>query len=219
MKILFIEDHPKIRNNLIEYFSIKGYTTEGAIHGEEALNMLHAHYDIIILDMNMPVMDGKTFIERMRRSGNQTPVIVLTSNSLIDDKITMFDLEADDYVVKPFEMRELEARIIAITRRKEKIIEDIIPFSEYTIDIGRKIIKKWEQIMELSHKEYGIVEYLARNIGYPKSKMEILEAVWWLREAELAMDSVTLEAHISTIRKKLWKSIITTLKWTWYLIS
>lgn len=219
MKLLMIEDHPKIRNNLIEFFSIKWYTAEGATHWQEALTMLHAHYDIIILDMNMPIMDGKTFIAQLRKSGNQTPVIVLTSNSLIDDKITMFDLGADDYVVKPFEMRELEARVIALARRKEKTIEEIIQFSGYTIDIGRKIIKKWEQIIELSHKEYWIIEYLARNIGYPKSKMEILEAVWWLREAELAMDSVTLEAHISTIRKKLWKSIITTLKWTWYLIS
>lgn len=219
MKLLMIEDHPKIRNNLIEFFSIKWYTAEGATHWQEALTMLHAHYDIIILDMNMPIMDGKTFIAQLRKSGNQTPVIVLTSNSLIDDKITMFDLGADDYVVKPFEMRELEARVIALARRKEKTIEEIIQFSGYTIDIGRKIIKKWEQIIELSHKEYWIIEYLARNIGYPKSKMEILEAVWWLREAELAMDSVTLEAHISTIRKKLWKSIITTLKWTWYLVS
>lgn len=219
MKLLMIEDHPKIRNNLIEFFSIKWYTAEGALHWQEALTMLHAHYDIIILDMNMPIMDGKTFIAQLRKSGNQTPVIVLTSNSLIDDKITMFDLGADDYVVKPFEMRELEARVIALARRKEKTIEEIIQFSGYTIDIGRKIIKKWEQIIELSHKEYWIIEYLARNIGYPKSKIEILEAVWWLREAELAMDSVTLEAHISTIRKKLWKSIITTLKWTWYLVS
>ncbi len=104
--------------------------------------MLHAHYDIIILDMNMPIMDGRTFIGRIRKSGNQTPVIVLTSNSLIDDKITMFDLGADDYVVKPFEMRELEARVIALARRKEKTIENIIRFSEYKIDIGRKIIKK-----------------------------------------------------------------------------
>jgi DNA-binding response OmpR family regulator len=219
MKLLIIEDHPKIRNNLIEFFSIKWYTAEGAIHGEEALSMLHAHYDIIILDMNMPIMDGRTFIDRIRTSGDQTPVIVLTSNSLLDDKITMFDLGADDYVVKPFEMKELEARVIALSRRREKSIENIVSFGEYSIDISRKIFKKWESIIDLSHKEYGIIEYLARNLGYPKSKMEILEAVWWMREAELAMDSVTLEAHISTIRKKLWKSIITTLKWTWYLIS
>lgn len=219
MKLLIIEDHPKIRNNLIEFFSIKWYTAEWAIHGEDALSMLHAHYDIIILDMNMPIMDGKTFISRIRKSGNQTPVIVLTSNSLLDDKITMFDLGADDYVVKPFEMQELEARVIALGRRRERLIEDIITFGPYTIDIGKKIVRKWQEKMELSHKEYWIIEYLARYLGYPKSKMEILEAVWWMREAELAMDSVTLEAHISTIRKKLWKSIITTLKWTWYLIS
>lgn len=97
--------------------------------------MLHAHYDIIVLDMNMPIMDGPTFIKKIRKAGNQTPVIVLTSNSLIDDKITMFDLGADDYVVKPFEMRELEARVIALGRRKDKTIENIVTFGEFTLDI------------------------------------------------------------------------------------
>ena len=105
------------------------------MHGEEALKMLYANYDIIILDMNMPIMNGKTFIEKIRQNGNITPVIVLTSNSLLSDKITMFDLGADDYVVKPFEMRELEARVIALSRRKEKQIEEIITFGEYSIDI------------------------------------------------------------------------------------
>lgn len=219
VKILIIEDHSKIRENIIEYFTIKWYTIEWAVHGEEALKMLYANYDIIILDMNMPIMNGKTFIEKIRQNGNITPVIVLTSNSLLSDKITMFDLGADDYVVKPFEMRELEARVIALSRRKEKQIEEIITFGEYSIDIWRKMIKKWEFPVELSNKEYGIIEYLCRNKSYPKSKIDILEAVWWLREAELAMDSVTLEAHISTIRKKLWKSVITTIKWTGYTIS
>lgn len=90
--------------------------------------MLHAHYDIIILDMNMPIMDGKTFIKKIRENGIQTPVIVLTSNSLIDDKVTMFDLGADDYVTKPFDMREVEARVIALSRRREKNIEEVIEF-------------------------------------------------------------------------------------------
>jgi two-component system, OmpR family, response regulator TctD len=112
------------------------------MHGGEALRMLHAHYDIIILDMNMPIMDGRAFIAELRKNGYQTPVIVLTSNSLIDDKVTMFDLGADDYVVKPFEMRELEARIIALGRRRTRVFEEIIEFGEYSIDIGRKTVKK-----------------------------------------------------------------------------
>ncbi len=218
MKILIIEDHPKIRGNIIEYFSIKWYTAEWAVHGEDALHMLHAHYDVIILDMNMPIMDGKVFIQKMREMWYETPVIVTTSNSLIDDKVTMFDLGADDYVTKPFDMRELEARIIALGRRKEKKIEENIEFSEYTIETGKKIIKKWDKIQEITGKEYGIIEYLVRNKWYPKSKSDILEAVWWLREAELAMNSITVEAHISTIRKKLGKWVIETMKWVGYVI-
>lgn len=87
-------------------------------------------------------MDGQTFIKRLRKSGDQTPVVVLTSNSLLSDKVTMFDLGADDYVVKPFEMRELEARIIALGRRRNKRIEEIVTFGEYSIDLGRKVVKK-----------------------------------------------------------------------------
>lgn len=218
MKLLIIEDHPKIRANLIEFFELKGYTAEWAVHGEEALPMLHANYDIIILDMNMPVMDGKTFISRIREKGIQIPVLVLTSNSLIDDKITMFDLGADDYVTKPFDMREVEARVIALLRRREKMLEEIIEFDKYRLEVGKKVVKKWVAIMELSNKEYGVVEFLARNKWYPKSKADILEAVWWLREAELAMDSITLEAHISTIRKKLGKHIIETMKGIGYIL-
>lgn len=218
MKLLIIEDHPKIRTNLIEFFELKGYTAEWAVHGEEAFSMLHANYDIIILDMNMPVMDGKTFISKIREKGLQIPVLVLTSNSLIDDKITMFDLGADDYVTKPFDMREVEARVIALLRRREKMLEEIIDFDKYRLEVGKKVLKKWSAVMELSNKEYGIVEFLARNKWYPKSKADILEAVWGMREAELAMDSITLEAHISTIRKKLGKHIIETMKGIGYLI-
>ncbi len=219
MKILVIEDHPKIRVNIIEYLSIKWFIAEWANHGEEALYMLHANYDVVLLDMNMPIMDGKVFIEKMRKLGYETPIIVLTSNSLLDDKITMFDLWADDYVIKPFEMRELEARIMALSRRKEKKIEEIILFWDYSIEPWKKTIKKWDTSLEITGKEYGIIEFLARNKWYPKNKTEILEAVWGMKEAELAMDSVTLEAHISSLRKKLGKSVIETLKWVGYTIK
>ncbi len=218
MKLLIIEDHPKIRENLIEFFELKGHTAEWAIHGQEAMSLLHGNYDVIILDMNMPIMDGKTFIQTIRERWFNAPVLVLTSNSLIDDKITMFDLGADDYVTKPFDMREIEARTIALFKRKDKILEEIIHFDTYTIEVWKKVLKKWTLVMELSNKEYGIIEYLARNKWYPKSKADILEAVWGMREAELAMDSITLEAHISNLRKKLGKHTIETMKWIGYLI-
>lgn len=83
----------------------------------------------------MPIMDGKTFIQNIRERGFETPVLVLTSNSLIDDKITMFDLGADDYVTKPFDMREVEARVIALFKRKEKMIEEVIDFDRYTLEV------------------------------------------------------------------------------------
>lgn len=104
--------------------------------------MLHAHYDIIILDMNMPMMDGQTFIREIRQRGIQTPVLVLTSNSLLEDKITMFDLGADDYVTKPFELREVEARVIALMRRGEVLQDEEIRFGPYSIDIARHRITR-----------------------------------------------------------------------------
>lgn len=88
--------------------------------------MIENQYDIIVLDMNMPIMDGKTFIESLRKSGHSTPVLVLTSNSLLDDKLSMFSLGADDFLTKPFELRELEARTLAIGKRREKRIEEVL---------------------------------------------------------------------------------------------
>ena len=219
MKILVIEDHPKIRENIITYLNIKGYTAEWAVHGAEALEKLYANYDIIILDVNMPIMDGRKFLQTMREKGVQCPVITLTSNSMIDDKLEIFDLGADDYMTKPFDMRELEARIIALARRKEKTIEELIEVGPYTIDTGKHIIRRGESIMEISNKEFGILEFLGRNKWYPKSKSSILEAVWGIREESLNFNSITLEAHISTIRKKLGKDTIETIKWVWYQIN
>jgi DNA-binding response OmpR family regulator len=219
MKILVIEDHPKLRENIITYLSMQGHTVEWCIHGEAWLNMLENNYDVLILDMNMPVMDGKTFIEEVRKRNIHTPILVLTSNSLLDDKLSMFSLGADDFMTKPFDLRELEARILAIGRRKEKTLEDSIQIGEYTLELGKKSLKIWEITIEISNKEYGILEFLGRNKWYPKSKTDILEAVWWIREVWLDYDSITVEAHISMIRKKLGKDIIQTLKWVWYLIS
>lgn len=220
MKILVIEDHPKIRENIITFLNLKGYVAEWAVHGEEALyKIADSGYDILILDVNLPIMNGKEFLKKIREKWNTTPVIALTSNSMLEDKLELFNLWVDDYLTKPFELLELEARLQSLFKRKEKLIEEKSTIWNLEIDYVRhKILKSGKEIA-VSNKEYLIIEFLAKNRGIPKNKVEIFEYVWGEREENLDMSSVTLEAHISYIRKKFWKDIIKTIKWVGYVIE
>lgn len=220
MKILVVEDHPKIRQNIITFLNLKGYVAEWAIHGEEALyKIAESWYDIIILDVNLPIMNGKEFLKKMREKWNTTPVIALTSNSLLEDKLELFSLWVDDYVTKPFELLEIEARLQSLFKRKEKMIEEKTKIWDLEIDYVRHKIMQAGKEITVSNKEFLIIEFLTKNKGIPKNKVEIFEYVWGEREENLDMSSVTLEAHISYIRKKFGKNIIKTIKWVWYVIE
>lgn len=220
MKILVIEDHPKIRENIITFLNLKWYVAEWAIHGEEwLLKIAESGYDVIILDVNLPIMNGKEFLKKIREKWSSIPVIALTSNSMLEDKLELFNLWVDDYLTKPFELLELEARLQALFKRKEKMIDDKTIIWDLEIDyIRHKILKKWEEVA-VSNKEYLIIEFLTKNKWIPKNKVEIFEYVWGEREENLDMSSVTLEAHISYIRKKFGKNFIKTIKWVGYVIE
>lgn len=157
-------------------------------------------------------MDGREFIQKLRENSIMTPVLVLTSNSEIEDKISLFEIGADDYMTKPFDMRELEMRILSLSRRRAKIIENEIILSDVVISLSKHTVSKNGELIELTNKEYAILEFLARNKGFPKTKTNILEAVWGIRESELNFDSITLEVHVSSLRKKLGRDIISTAK-------
>ncbi len=220
MKILVVEDHLKIRENIVKYLKINWYLAEEAFNWEEALEKIrYTDYDCLVLDVNMPIMNGKEFIKNLRKNWNFSPVITLTSNFTLEDKVEMFELWVDDYLTKPFELKELEMRIKSLLKRKEKEIEDKIIIWDIEINLSKhKVFKNLDE-MELWNKEYLIIEFLSINKGYPKSKIQILEQVWWEAEENLELSSTTLEAHISTIRKKLGKDFIKTLKWVWYIIE
>jgi len=220
MKILIIEDNPKIRENISKYLKIVWYVAETAINWLDALEKIRYNiYDIVILDINMPIMDGREFIVKLRKQGNTIPVIALTSNSMLEDKVEMFDLWVDDYITKPFELKELELRIKSISRRKNMELQEVINIWEIEINLSKhKVFLKNHEI-ELSNKEYLIIEFLSINKWYPKSKVQILEHVWWEQEENLNLLSVTLEAHISVIRKKISKTFIKTIKWVGYIIE
>lgn len=220
MKILIVEDHPKIRENIKRFLKINWYLAEIAINWKEALEKIwYSDYDCIILDVNMPIMNGREFIKNLRINWNNSPVIALTSNSTLDDKIEMFDLWVDDYLVKPFELKELEMRIIALSKRKNKQINDKLFIKDIEIDFSKHKIFQQNNEIDFSNKEYLIIEFLARNKWYPKTKIQILENVWWESEENLELSSTTMESHISTIRKKLGSNFIKTIKWTGYIIE
>mgnify|MGYP001773883442 CR=1 FL=1 len=220
MKILVIEDHPKIRENISKYFKIIGYTIEESYNWEDALLKVSTwNYDILILDVNMPIMNWKEFLKIIRSKWFSIPVLALTSNSTLDDKVEMYDLWVDDYLTKPFELKELEIRVNSLLKRKDKKIDEVFSYRDYKINYSiHKFYFAWNEII-LSNKEYLIIEFLLKNKWYPKSKNQILEKVWWELEENLDISSTTLESHISTIRKKTNKDFIKTIKWVWYIIE
>lgn len=220
MKILIIEDNKNLRDNLIFLLKKKSFLAEWASNWEEALTMISkTNYDILILDINMPIINWKEFIKIFRQKNNNTPIIALTSNWLLEDKLELFDLGVDDYLTKPFEIEELVARINSILKRRDKLVENIAKYKDIKIDFNSKKIYKWDKALELALKQYLIVEFLFKNIWIAQSKVKIMEYVWWELEENLEFNSTTLESHIYSIRKKVSKDFIKTIVWFWYVIE
>lgn len=204
MRILVVDDHPKLRANVRAFLKLAGMESDEAVTGKDALELVRSHpYSAIVLDLNMPVMDGRTFLKEIRSAGDATPVLALTSDSLTADKVETLDAGADDYLTKPFEPDELVARIRAVARRREKPIDSKTEVAGYEVDFEKMKISRDGVSFDLPAKEWGVFEFLAKNRGVPKNKSEILEAVWGETEESLGFDSVTLEAHVSSLRRKL----------------
>ncbi len=220
MKILIIEDNPVLRENLVFLLKKSGFVTESAKNGQEALEKISkTFYDAMVLDINMPVMNGKELLQNLKNREKNIPTIVLTANSLLEDKLALFQLWVLDYMTKPFEIPELVARIQVLWKREKSVQDDTIKIWNFEINYTKKQVSNNGKNVEFPYKQYLILEYLAKNRGYPKSKLKIMEYVWGETEENLEFHSTTLESHIYAIRKKLGKESIKTLKWIWYIIE
>ncbi len=220
MKILIIEDNKNLRENICFLLKKFNYLAEEAENWKEAIKKISASkYDAIVLDIEMPIMNWKQFLENIRKNWNTTPVIALTSYWMLEDKLQMFDLWVDDYMTKPFEIEELVARLKSILNRKSKTIDNKKIIRNIEINYtNNKISLNWETI-KFPHKQYLIIELLSKNQGYHLNKTKIMEYVWWEAEECLDLKSTTLESHIYAIRKKLWKNFIKTVKWVGYVVD
>ncbi|MDO4639971.1 MAG: response regulator transcription factor [Leptotrichia hongkongensis] len=221
MKILLAEDEVDLNNVVTRYLKKNGYSVDSVLDGEEALNYLeYSEYDLVILDIMMPKVDGFEVIKKLRDKGNHTSVLMLTARDSADDKVKGLDLGADDYIVKPFDFNELLARIRAVVRRKYGNSSNKLVIGDLILDTSEKSVTRAGKQIELTGKEYEVLEYLMQSKNRILSRDQIKEHVW---DFDYEGDSNIIDVLIKNIRKKIdiedGKQIIYTKRGLGYVIK
>ena len=221
MKILLAEDEVDLNNVVTRYLKKNGYSVDSVLDGEEALDYLeYGEYDLVILDIMMPKVDGFEVIKKLRDKGNHTSVLMLTARDSADDKVKGLDLGADDYIVKPFDFNELMARIRAVVRRKYGNSSNKLVIGDLILDTSEKSVTRAGKQIELTGKEYEVLEYLMQSKNRILSRDQIKEHVW---NFDYEGDSNIIDVLIKNIRKKIdiedGKQIIYTKRGLGYVIK
>lgn len=201
MKLLYAEDEPALSEAVTDYLSYHNYIVDAVYDGADAYDYAMAGgYDGIILDIMMPKMDGLEVLSRLRRNGCNTPVLLLTAKTQVEDRILGLDTGADDYLSKPFDMGELIARIRAMLRRREQFRPDIISFGDLKLNMQSGEIAVGENSFQLPKQEYRLMEQLMLNSSMYMSTEDLLVKAWGYN-TETDINSVWL--YISYLRKRL----------------
>lgn len=202
MRILVVEDEIHLAEALVQMLKKNNYTVDSVYNGEDGYDYAMSNiYDVIVLDLMLPKMDGITVMKNMRKYGNDTLVIMLTAKGEISDKVRGLDSGADDYLAKPFNTEELLARIRALGRRRGEIIPDKgMTFGDIELDPANMMLSCGVKDINLTHKESELLEYLIANKNVVLSKDMIIEKLWGF-ESEAEANHV--EVYISFLRKKL----------------
>lgn len=220
MRILIIEDNKRLAENIKTYIELEHYTVDVAHEGDKGLRcVFQNNYDLIVLDINLPGMDGYTLCKKIREAGKKVPIIMLTSRAALEDKIHGLELGGDDYLTKPFELQELLTRIKVQFRRDSQNTSELVTLGDLQIDFTHKLVTKDAKSVPLSPKEFAIFEYLIRNKGNFKNRTDILTHVWGEESDDLELNSDTVEVHIAYLRKKLGKECIKTKKGYGYYVE
>lgn len=207
--ILLVEDNQTIGQNIQKYLELEGYSVLWVQNWSYANEVVkHQEFDLVLLDLMLPGTDGLVVAKTIKEHQEQTRILMMTAKGQLEDKLEGFEVWADDYLVKPFDLEELVARIEALLRRS--VQKDVVSYGVLTLDnLQKKIFKSWEEI-KLSLKEFQILELLIRNKGMALSRLDIIEEIrGW--DAGFEEDG-KLDVYLSTIRRKIWKDMIETIK-------
>ncbi len=222
MNILVIEDDPTLNKNIAEALQAEGFHVDGVFDGLLAERFLSKKdYHTIILDINLPGKNGYEVLASFREKDEETPVLLLTAFGELEDKVKGFDLGADDYLTKPFYMRELVLRVQSLTKRKLSGMgrKNVLVFEDIRVDMGRKTVERQGKEIILTPREFQILVRLCQTPGELVSKAELIEEIWG---TTLEVNTNTIEVYINFLRNKLDKpfrkqSIKTKVGYGYYL--
>lgn len=216
MRILVIEDEPDLLASLAQALREEGYAVDTANNGDDGLfNAEGTDYDAMVLDVMLPGLDGWEVLRRLRKT-KKTPVLMLTARDQTRDRVKGLDGGADDYVVKPFDLEEVFARLRAIIRRGASQTTNVIEIGEVTIAVAARKVELLGQPVDLTAREYSLVEFLARHRGEVVTRTQLYEHLFDENESSL---SNLLDVHVSNVRKKLGAEFIATRRGHGYCIE
>jgi DNA-binding response OmpR family regulator len=201
MRILIVEDEVKLAHAMKRALELQKFAVDVVNSGKEGLDFaVGEEFNLIILDVMLPEIDGIEICKRIRAAGIHTPVMMLTAKGQITDKVTGLDVGADDYMVKPFSFEELFARIRALVRRPTQSNDPVLSVKDLTLDPKTFSVKRGDKMIELSAKEFSLLEYLLRNKNAVLNKDQIISHVWDYNSDILPS---TIEVHVKHLRDKI----------------
>lgn len=203
MKVLVVEDEPKLAGFIKRGLEEQSWEVEIAYDGRMGKSLACSNsYDVLVLDVNLPVINGFDLASQLRQEGLTTPILMLTALGTVDDKLQGFDSGADDYLVKPFEFREFIARIKVLTKRNtgSDQVHHLLKLADLELNLDEKIARRAGNRIDLTAKEFALLEYLMRNKGRVVSRVDIAEKVW-----DIHFDTGTnvIDVYINFLRKKV----------------
>jgi len=202
MRVLLVEDEHKISAYVKRGLEEAGYAVDAVFNGQDALDWaMSAQYDLIILDVMLPIKDGLTVCRELRRAGDSTPVLILTARDTVDDRVAGLDAGADDYLVKPFAMKELLARLRALTRRaSDQPKSPVMKFADLSLNTLTRQVFRNGRLIPLAAKEFAVLECLLREPERVLTRTQIAEHVW---NYETFNQSNVVDVYIRNLRRKI----------------
>jgi two-component system response regulator QseB len=216
MRILVIEDDPALGEGLVRALHHYGYTPQWLTRGDEALSAIRTDtFDAIILDLSLPQLDGMEVLQQARRLGVTTPILILTARDTLESKLLGLDSGADDYLLKPFDLAELLARLRAICRRSMGRAQQAISYGDLLLDTSSQRVEYRGNEIPLSRTEYQLLQYLLEHAGtvVTRSQLEAMLYGW-----DGGVESNALEVHVHNLRRKIYRDLIRTVRGVGYLI-